>query len=101
MESLFCLYSFRIAAVSYLTEMELTRHALELASKTEAYAPSPERRLEAIARLRKEGLFADILLMPVLPFLEDSEENVTGIIEAAHEAYKGNYGYGQLSLFDL
>lgn len=69
-----------------LCKITVTTADDKLASKIEPYAPSPKRRLEAIARLRKEGLFAGILLMPVLPFLEDSEENVLSVVDAAHEA---------------
>ena len=57
-----------------------------LASKVEPGAPSPKRRLKAIRRLGENGIFAGILLMPVLPFLEDSVENVLAVVEAAHEA---------------
>lgn len=58
----------------------------KLASRVEPGAPSPKRRLEAIRKLRENDIFAGILLMPVLPFLEDSVENVTGVVEAAHSA---------------
>lgn len=68
-----------------LCKLTVTTTNDELASKIEPHAPSPTRRLEAIARLRKEGIFTGILLMPVLPFLEDSVENVLGVVEAAHE----------------
>lgn len=57
-----------------------------LASKVEPFAPSPARRLEAIGKLRENDIFAGILLMPVLPFLEDSVENVLAVVEAAHSA---------------
>lgn len=57
-----------------------------LAAKVEPGAPSPKRRLEAISKLRENGIFAGILLMPVLPFLEDSAENVLAVVEAAHNA---------------
>lgn len=57
-----------------------------LASKVEPGAPTPKKRLEAVAELKKEGIFSGILLMPVLPFLEDSVENVMGVVEAAHSA---------------
>ena len=35
---------------------------------------------------RTGGLFAGVLLMPVLPFLEDTEENVLEVVERAAEA---------------
>jgi DNA repair photolyase len=35
--------------------------------------------------LSQEGIFAGILMMPVLPFIEDAEDNVQSIVELAHE----------------
>lgn len=69
-----------------ICEITVTTTNGELASKVEPGAPSPKRRLEAIAELRKNDIFAGILLMPVLPFLEDSVENVLSVVEAAHSA---------------
>ena len=43
-------------------------------------------QLELVARLAEAGLFAGVLLMPVLPFLEDNVENVRAVAEAAAEA---------------
>ena len=43
-----------------------------LAAKVEPYAPSPSRRLAAVERLSAAGLFTGILMMPILPFLEDN-----------------------------
>lgn len=56
-----------------------------LASKIEPRVSRPSDRLSLIAALKKRGLFAGILLMPVLPFLEDHEENIRSIINAAKE----------------
>lgn len=57
-----------------------------LAAKIEPQAPSPSRRLAALKRLTDAGLFAGVLLMPVLPFLEDSDEGVLAVVEAAASA---------------
>ncbi len=67
-----------------LCKITVTTTDEALAQKIESGAPSPKRRLEAVAALRKNGIFAGILLMPVLPFLEDSLTNVLGVVEAAH-----------------
>lgn len=61
----------------------------KLASRVEPGAPSPQKRLEAVKRLRENDIFSGILLMPVLPFLEDSAENVLGVVETAHSAGAG------------
>lgn len=69
-----------------ICKMTITTTDDDLAAKLEPGAPSPSRRLEAVKRLSDAGVFAGILLMPVLPFLEDSEENVLSVVEGAARA---------------
>lgn len=57
-----------------------------LAARLEPNAPPPSRRLAALGELSGAGLFAGVLLMPVLPFLEDSEEGVLAVVEGAARA---------------
>lgn len=57
-----------------------------LAAKLEPGAPSPTRRLRALESLSRKGIFAGVVLMPVLPFLEDSIENVLPVVDAAADA---------------
>ena len=57
-----------------------------LAAKVEPCAPSPSRRLAAVERLSGAGLFTGILMMPILPFLEDSPENIRDIVNRAADA---------------
>ena len=57
-----------------------------LTAKLEPGAPPPSRRLEALGKLSRAGLFAGVLLMPVLPFVEDTEDNVLSVVEAAARA---------------
>ena len=57
-----------------------------LAARLEPRAPSPSRRLAALEKLSGAGLLAGVLLMPVLPFLEDSVENVCSVVERAAQA---------------
>lgn len=40
-------------------------------------------RFEALAKMSDAGLFTGITLMPVLPFIEDNEENIRGIVKTA------------------
>lgn len=60
-----------------------------LAARLEPHAPPPSARLEAVRRLSAAGLFTGVLMTPVLPFLEDSEENVRAVLDAAAEAGAG------------
>ncbi len=44
------------------------------------------KRFECIKELSDNGIFTGILMMPVLPFIEDNEENIKGIIQFAHKS---------------
>ena len=57
-----------------------------LAARLEPNAPSPGARLAALKELSGAGVFAGVLLMPVLPFLEDGDEGVLAVVEAAARA---------------
>lgn len=57
----------------------------ELCRKVEPNVAVSSKRFEMIAKLSQEGIFSGILLMPVLPFLEDSEENIHSIVKRASE----------------
>ena len=57
-----------------------------LAKKLEPRAPSPARRLAALEKLSAAGLFSGILLMPVMPFLQDDEASILQIVHSAHNA---------------
>ncbi len=57
-----------------------------LAAKVEPHAPRPSARLAAMRILADHGIQTGVTLMPVLPFIEDNEENVTTIVEQAAAA---------------
>lgn len=57
-----------------------------LAALIEPSAPSPTRRLAAVKGLSEAGLFTGILLMPVLPFLTDTQASVLAVVDAAAAA---------------
>lgn len=69
-----------------LVKITITTCEDELCKKIEPNAPLSSRRFQVISELSEKGIFAGILLMPVLPFLEDNEENIRGIISCAHES---------------
>ncbi len=54
-----------------------------LAARLEPGAPSPSRRLGAMEKLAAEGIETGAVMMPVLPFLEDTPENILSVVEAA------------------
>ena len=49
-------------------------------------APSSSARLAALKTLAEHGIYTGVTMMPVLPFIEDTDENVAAIVEAAHAA---------------
>lgn len=55
-----------------------------LAKKIKPHVSLPSERLELIEALRNNGIFTGILMMPILPLLEDNEENIRSIVNAAH-----------------
>ncbi|MDD4793412.1 MAG: radical SAM protein [Firmicutes bacterium] len=69
-----------------LVKITVTTADDELCRKVEPRAPVASRRFSAIRRLAAGGIFTGILLMPVLPFIEDNEENVVSIVRLAGEA---------------
>lgn len=69
-----------------LCKLTVTTTDEALAAKVEPHAPGPARRLEAIRKLADAGIFSGVVLMPTLPFLEDSVENVLSVVEAAADA---------------
>jgi len=77
----------RIAVHSpLLIKVTVTTMDESLASVIEPRVSSPSERIEALAALNAAGLFAGILLMPVLPFLADNAENILSVIDAGHRA---------------
>ncbi len=57
-------------------------------------APSSER-FKAIKQLSDNGIYTGILLMPILPFINDSQENIKNIVREAHNSgAKFIFAYG-------
>jgi DNA repair photolyase len=56
-----------------------------LGKKIETNVATSSKRFSAIKELTNNELFAGVLLMPVLPFLEDNEDNIREIVRLAHE----------------
>ena len=56
-----------------------------LSKRLEPGAPVSSRRLKALLSLSQGGILTGIALMPVLPFIEDSQENIRQIASLAAE----------------
>jgi len=66
-----------------LIQFTITTADDELCRKIEPRVSVSSDRFRAIQILSRSGIFTGILLMPVLPFLEDTEENIRKIVEMA------------------
>lgn len=58
----------------------------DLSKKVEPGAPPSSARFAALRAMAEAGIETGVMLMPVLPFIEDTEENVTAIVTRAAEA---------------
>ncbi len=58
----------------------------ELAAVVEPGCAPPGDRLQLVAEARSRGLGAGIMLMPVLPYLSDADDQLDGLAVAAREA---------------
>lgn len=73
-------------AMPAICKLTLTTCDDGLAARIEPNAPSPSRRLAALEELSRAGLFTGVLMMPVLPFLEDNPDNIRAIVDRAADA---------------
>lgn len=69
-----------------VVQMTLTTHDEELCRKLEPHVSTTRERVEALNVLRDAGIPTVVWLSPVLPFINDTEENLRGILESCIEA---------------
>lgn len=69
-----------------ICEMTITTSDDNLSRIIEPYAPVSSKRLQSLKRICDENIFAGIVLMPVLPFLEDTKKNILSIVRMASGA---------------
>jgi DNA repair photolyase len=75
-----------IARVYAAVSFTITAGNDELSRRMEPGAPPTSRRLAAIREFARAGVYTGVLLMPILPFIEDTEENLRTIVQMAGEA---------------
>lgn len=68
-----------------LCKMTITTADDDLCRIIEPNVSVASERFEALAKMADSGLFIGITLMPVLPFIEDSVENIRNIVRTAHQ----------------
>ena len=81
LDLLSAIHSQAFAAVSFT----ITTAEDDLSRKLEPGAPVSSRRLKAMQAVREAGVHTGLLMMPVLPFIEDDERNISGIVSLAEE----------------
>lgn len=66
-----------------LVKITITSYEDDTAAKLEPAAPSSTRRFNAIKSLAQQGIYCGVLMMPLLPFINDTEDNVRNIVRKA------------------
>lgn len=69
-----------------VVQMTLTTYDEALCRKIEPNVCSTKRRFDVLLRLRDAGIPTVVWLSPVLPFINDTEENIRGIMDYCIEA---------------
>ncbi len=69
-----------------VVQMTLTTYDEELCRKLEPNVCTTRERVEALKILRDEGIPTVVWLCPILPFINDTEENLRGILNNCIEA---------------
>lgn len=69
-----------------VVQMTLTTLDEKLCGKLEPNVCTTRARVEVLKRLRDEGIPTVVWLTPILPFINDTEENISGILDYCIEA---------------
>ncbi|MGG7177551.1 radical SAM protein [Clostridium paraputrificum] len=78
-----------------LIKITITTFDDELCKKIEPNVMPTSERFKAIKELSDNGIFTGILLMPVLPFINDNAENIINIVKGAYySGAKFIFAYG-------
>lgn len=68
-----------------ICKLTITTSDDNLCKKLEPNVSTSSERFEAIRMLNKNGVFSGVIMMPVLPFIEDTKENIHEIIKKTAE----------------
>lgn len=69
-----------------LAKITITSSDDNISKIVEPHVNPSSKRFDAIKELSAQGIYTGILLMPVLPYIEDNQENILSIIQKAHES---------------
>lgn len=76
----------RIAQTYATISFTVTTTDDALAAIIEPGAPRPSARFAAMRKLADTGIQTGVTMMPILPFIEDSEENISAIVNQAADS---------------
>lgn len=68
-----------------LIKISITASNDQLSRAIEQRVSLSSERFAAIKTLSDAGIFVGVLMMPILPFIEDTDENILGIAQQAYE----------------
>jgi DNA repair photolyase len=78
-----------------VVQMTLTTYDDDLCKKLEPNVCNTKRRIEVLEEMQKRGIPTIVWITPVLPFINDTEENLTAILnECARTGVKGIIDFG-------
>ncbi|NCB94128.1 MAG: radical SAM protein [Clostridia bacterium] len=69
-----------------VVQMTLTTYDEDLCRKIESYVSTTRERFEVLKKLRDVGIPTVVWLTPILPFLNDTVDNISGILDMCVEA---------------
>lgn len=69
-----------------IVQMTLTTYDENLCRKIEPNVSTTEERFEVLKQLRDAGIPTVVWLTPILPFINDTEDNISGILDMCVEA---------------
>ncbi|OEF96989.1 SPL family radical SAM protein [Desulfuribacillus alkaliarsenatis] len=69
-----------------LVKLSITAYEDKLSKIVEPNVSPSSERFDTIEKLTNAGIFAGVLMMPILPFIEDNEDNILQIIHRAKES---------------
>lgn len=80
-----------------IVKMTITTANDDLCRKIEPNVTMSSERFEALLKISQSGLYGGVLLMPILPFINDDEKNILSIVHRTSDV-GGRFIYGAFGL---